>query len=419
MKKEKSKGKDWEKDLEKEASEDSAREKSGTGGLGNRLSIRNRRFTFGGENLGRTIKGVIVDFIYLRTFYGKKFDEDEPNIPRCFALSTDGEDVEPHENVDKPINPQCEDCPKNEWGSGKGRAKACQDRRRMGLIHEDDLDDVENATIAILEIPVTSLKNWSKFVKECKDKLQRPVYGVLCELGFDEDESYPVVTFTVDSKIKDKETVDAIKELREPLRDQLLTPYEESSNDDDDDEKPKKGKKGKKSKDDDDDEGEDDKPKRKKKKAKDDDEDDDDEDDDKPKRKGKKASKDDGDDDEDEDSDDDEDDEDEDEDEKPKKGKKKRKEKDDDDEDDDDADDEDDEDDDEDDEEDDKGKKGKGVRGSKRRSKSDDDDDDDDDDEDEDDDDDDAGSGRKGKSSKGKEDKGGKAKRKKGSRFGK
>lgn len=417
MKKEKSKGKDWEKDLEKEASEDSAREKSGTGGLGNRLSIRNRRFTFGGENLGRTIKGVIVDFVYLRTFYGKKFDEDEPNIPRCFALSTDGEDVEPHENVDKPINPQCEDCPKNEWGSGKGRAKACQDRRRMGLIHEDDLDDVENATIAILEIPVTSLKNWSKFVKECKDKLQRPVYGVLCELGFDEDESYPVVTFTVDSKIKDKETVDAIKELREPLREQLMTPYEESS--DDDDEKPKKGKNGKKSKDDDDDEDEDDKPKRKKKKAKDDDEDDDDEDDDKPKRKGKKASKDDDDEDEDEDSDDDDEDDD-DEDEKPKKGKKKRKEKDDDDdEDDDDADDEDDEDDDEDDEEDDKGKKGKGVRGSKRRSKSDDDDDDDDDDEDEDDDDDDAGSGRKGKSSKGKEDKGGKAKRKKGSRFGK
>lgn len=407
LKKEKEKGKkgkDWEKELEKEATDDSAREKSGTGGLGDRLSIRNRRFTFGGENLGRTIKGVIVDFVYLRTFYGKKFDEDEPNIPRCFALSADGEDIEPHENVDKPINPQCEDCPKNEWGSGKGRAKACQDRRRMGLIHEDDLDDIENATIAILEIPVTSLKNWSKFVKECKDKLQRPVYGVLCELGFDEDESYPVVTFTVDSKIKDKETVDAIKELRDDLRVKLMTPYDESSDDDEDDKKSKsKGKKGKKGK------------------SKDDDDDDEDEDE-KPKKKGKSKKTKDEDDEDDEDDDEDEDEDDEDDDDRRKNVKKKRKEKDDDDDEDDtdeDDDDEDDEEDDEDDEEDDKGKKGKSVRGSKRGTKDDDDDDDDDDDEDEDDDDEDAGSGRKGKSSKSKEDKGGKAKRKKGSRFGK
>src|SRR4029077_1655655 len=116
-----------------------------------------------------------------------------------------------------------EGCPRNEWGSGKGRSKACQSRRRLAVIHEDDLDDIENATIAHLEIPVTSVKNWSKFISECTDKLNRPFWAVKAELTFDEDEDYPVIMFAVDEKL-DKDSVVEIKKLRPDIRDELMTP---------------------------------------------------------------------------------------------------------------------------------------------------------------------------------------------------
>jgi len=409
MAKEKVKGKkekggksfDWEKDLAKEASDERAREKGGGGGgLGNRLSTKARRFTFDGENLGKTIKAVIIDFAYLNTYYGKKFDEDKPNIPVCFAIDAEEDEIAPHENVKTPKADACDGCPMNEWGSGRGRAKACQQRRRLALIHEDDLEDIENANVAFLELAPTSVKHWSKFVKECSDKLNRPYYTVVVELSFDSEEDYPVVLFDIDEKISDKEVVSAIKEKREEVRDELLTPFDDTAEEDEDEDDDDKPRKGKKSKD---------------KKAK--------------PAKGKKSkSRKDEDEDEDEDDEDDEEDEDEDEDEdeKPKRGKGKRKSRrDEEDEEDDEDDEEDDEDDDEDDEEDDeddeetssrsrKSGRGGGKDGGKRRGESSrDDDESDDEDEDEDEED------EEDEEPKGKSARKGKVKSRKGSRFSK
>lgn len=390
------KDKDWESKLAKEASTERAREKAKGGGLGNQISTAKKRFSFGGEvvgdNKGRTLRGVIVDFVYLRTYYGKKFVEGEGGIPRCFAMSEDGEDMEPHDNSPKKQAKACEGCPRAEWGSGAGRAQACSDRRRLAFLHEDDIadaDTVAEANWGQLTLAPTSLKNWSKFLKECEEKLSRPTYAVIAELSFDEDQNYPVLVFEAAEKIKDKDVVEAIKARREELREELLTPFEGASDDDDDedddDDKPKKSKKTSK--------------KVKSKPKKDEDEDDEDEDDD---------------------------DDDDDEDEKPAKKSKKRKQKDEDDddeEDDEDDDDDDDEDDDEDDEDDaPKSKKKGGKKLGKGKRKSSDDDDDDDDDDDEDDADDRKSSSKKKGSKKAKdddEDDDKPAKKRKGSRFGK
>jgi hypothetical protein len=342
---------DWEKELAKKASKNSAREKSRGGGARNKISIRKRRYTLGEEKFGREMKVVILDFVYLNTHYAGKFSEDKPNIPRCFALSEDGEDMVPHENVKKPINDECDGCPFNEWGSGKGRAKKCQGRRRLAVLHADDIEtaeDVAEAEIAMVELPVTSIKHWGKYTKELDNEVHRPVHSVITLMGFDEDESYPVPTFELEEKITDKEVVDALEARIEEARKMLMEPFDATGSDKDDD---------------DEDEDEDD-------------EDEDDDDDDRKSRRSKKSksskkSKYRRDKDEDDDDDDDEDDDDEDDDE------------------DDEEDEEEDEDDDEDDEEGDAKRKrsgrGKAKRaGRKSRDADDDDDDDDEDDEDDD-----------------------------------
>lgn len=251
---------DWEKDLADEASEESAREKSGGGGgLGNRISIKGRRFTIGEEGLGRELSCVILDFVYVNTFYDAVYNEEEANIPSCFAIAETDEDMVPHENVTEPQNEACEGCPMNEWGSAnRGRGKACKNRRRLALIHVDDLEDIESAEVAFLEIPTTSIKNWSKYVKDVKDKSARPYYAVVTKLAFDEDEDYPVVTFELDEKIGDKETVLAIKDKRETVREDLMTPFEIPE----EDSKPARKNKGKTARDRREEDDEDERPKR-------------------------------------------------------------------------------------------------------------------------------------------------------------
>jgi len=351
----------WEKDLAKEASRSSAREKSRGGGGGNKISIRKRRYTLGEEKLGREMKVVVLDFIYLNTLYKGKFREDKPNIPSCFALSEDGEDMAPHKNVKKPPNEECDGCPFNEWGSGKGRAKACQGRRRLALIHVDDIEsaeDVAEAAIATIDLPVTSVQKkgkdntWGAYVKTLDNEVHRPSYSVVTLMSFDEDEAYPVPTFELEEKIKDQEVVEALKERIEEARKLLMEPFEgtggkdeDDEDEDDDDRKSRRKSKSKKTKyrrdeeDDDGDDEEDDDDEDDDEDDEDDDEDDEDdeEDDEEDERRGKRSvrkggsksgkdgrrsrssSKSDEESDEDEDEDDDEDDEDEDDEPKSKK----------------------------------------------------------------------------------------------------
>jgi hypothetical protein len=400
---------DWEEELAKEANDEAAREKARAGGgMENRISIRNRKFSLGGELVdketkGKSFRGVIVDFAYLRTYYDTKYDEENPGPPTCFALSEDGEDMKPHKNSGEAQARACEKCPMSEPGSGGGKRQACAARRRLGIIHIDDMEDadaVAEATVAVMEIPVMSIRNWSKFVKACKSDHARPFYAVVCKFGFDGDADYPVVTFEPDEEIDDEDVVKALQERREAVREMLMTPYEQaaasggkkkrkSKDDEDDDNDGDEDDKKRRSKDDaDDDEDEDDKPTRKKRRSKD--EDDDDEDEDDGDKKSRRRSRDD-------DEDDDE------EDEKPKRRRGKKDEDEDDDEDDDDED-EDDADEEEDEKEDRKSRKSRGKAGKR-----------DDDDEDEDD-----KPARKKRGSKDEDDdEEDEPRRKRGSRFGK
>lgn len=280
----KSKSKDdssWEKELAKKATKERAREKASSGGT-QQLSIKGRRFTYGGENLGRELRGIIVDFTYLKSWYAKEYKEGKGDVPDCFAISTDGEDMVPHDNSADTQAKTCEKCPHNEWGSGKtARSKACSDRRRLGIIHIDDAgtaEDVSEANVVPLTMPPTSLRNWSKYVKELSDSVGRPVWSVVTKITFDQDSDWPKLVFEIEEKL-DKSIAKAVEARIEEVREQLMEPFPEKEEDADD--KPRKKKPRDEEEDEDEYEEEDEKPAKKvKKKAKpvDDDEDEEDED---------------------------------------------------------------------------------------------------------------------------------------------
>lgn len=395
--------KNWEEESKSKAKAIGRREskKAGSGEERNRISTDKRRFSVGEEMLGKTIKGVIVSFSYLRTYYEGKYKKGEGSPPSCFAVSTDRDNLAPKDVPKKQReNEQCAGCPQSKFG--RGSPAPCKERRRFVIIADEDAKtskSIKAATLYTLEISPTALKHWAKYAGdggelETEDRFP---HQVMTEFSFDPDQDYPCVMFSMAEKLSEKQ-IAAIEERVEEAEKLATESYEvapakkdeedeDEEDDDEEDEKPKKSKS--KSSDDDDEDGDED----------DDEDDDDDEDEDTGSRKKGRASggkttkrksrvKD-----EDEEEEEDEDDEED----PPKKSAKRKPTKpaddDDDEEDDDDEDDGDDESDDDDDDEDDEdderpsGKaRSKGGKAGKKKKV---DDDDEDEDEEEDDDEDD------------------------------
>ena len=154
---------------------------------GNMFSSRNGQLTFGGVAVaGNRMQVVVVGAMHERVYYDKPYAADTPVSPACYAFSFTGEAMTPHEDVDNPINPTCDDCKFNEWKSDpkSGRGKACKEQRRIALLPVSALaspDDIAKATVGYLRIPVTSTKAFSEHVKHLAMRML-PVFAAVTEV---------------------------------------------------------------------------------------------------------------------------------------------------------------------------------------------------------------------------------------------
>lgn len=213
--------KDLEKQMLADASDASARTKA-TGG--NSIGIRNSKFTYKSEVIGRTLDCVVVDFVFTNAYYDDAFDPDAPAPPACIAISVDGDDMAPVPGAPKPQSELCDGCPKNAWGSADvGRGKACSEQYRLAVIQPGPGEDYSTAEMAVLTFPPTSRGNWTKYVKKLAEG-KRPPYGVVTEFSFEQDAEYPILECMVSSPVKTASDLNAIMGRRNEARDMLTTP---------------------------------------------------------------------------------------------------------------------------------------------------------------------------------------------------
>lgn len=152
---------------------------------------------------------VILDWVRENTYYEGRFDPDNPMPPTCYAFARGVEQEEemgPHPSMQdypayfKPQHSQCKGCPMNEWGSAdKGRGKACQNRRRLTVLPAgvfiprkgsrdfdieayDDVAHYEQADVAFMKLPVTSVENWAKYVNQVSAAVNRSPDGVFTRI---------------------------------------------------------------------------------------------------------------------------------------------------------------------------------------------------------------------------------------------
>jgi len=214
------------KDLDKQMMADASDASARTAAIGgNTIGIRNSKFSYKNELIGKLLEVVVVDYVHTNSWYDTPFDQDNPTPPACIALSVDGDSMVPDKGSPKRQSEFCDGCEWNAWGSADvGGGKACKEQYKLAVVAVGPGEDYSTADMAVLTIPPTSRKNWTMYVKDIDDKLQRPPYGILTEFHFDGVDDWPVLVPEFSKKITSAKDLNDIFKRRDEARELLMTP---------------------------------------------------------------------------------------------------------------------------------------------------------------------------------------------------
>lgn len=191
---------------------------------------------------GNEIKDNFIDIVVLQSAYenafygGEPYDADNPKPPVCYAFGDiEADDPEegmaPGEVADKQAD-SCEVCDNNVMGSSDtGKGKACKNIRRLAVITADSIENEEKlgtAEIRMVKVPVTSVKNWSNYVRNTlTDELNRPYWAVITRLALVRDKKTQFkMTFEYRESLNftDK-TFAALEKQIEKVKKLIVAPY--------------------------------------------------------------------------------------------------------------------------------------------------------------------------------------------------
>jgi len=171
-----------------------------SGGEPNLIRINNGVFILpdGETKFKNTLKVVVLDFAYFYAYYKSKFIPGQAAFPDCFAVGVNTLALKPSNNSPEKQHDACVTCPMNEFGSGDGNAKACQNRINLAV----QLPDLGGSDGPVYRISVspTALKNW-KAISEALAKRGFDTIQVIIEIGVDPNVKYDKLTFSPAAKV--------------------------------------------------------------------------------------------------------------------------------------------------------------------------------------------------------------------------
>lgn len=228
----------WNEELAKHAA--AAREVEKNVGGGNFIGLAGGRMKYKGAEIpGNKMNCIVVDHMLANLFYEGKYDPDNPAPPTCYAFGKDTEgnavaeeEMAPHEQAAEPQSEGCYDCDQNQWPDAKAkaqgdRAKPCKNSRRLALITEGDMEDLQNAEIAYMHLPVTSVRAWAGYVRQCSDVLNKPPFAVVTQIELVPDSKTQFkVQFELVQTIDDGEAIGALLELHNKISKEIAFPFQ-------------------------------------------------------------------------------------------------------------------------------------------------------------------------------------------------
>lgn len=157
-----------------------------------KVSLKSGMISFGGSPVkDNRLDVIVLAATYRNTFYAGRYDANNIQNPNCFSLAESDDDMVPDSVVEEPVNPICTGCPNREWGSdlNGGRGKACKETRRLVLLPASVLDDadpikaIREGELAIMDLPVTSVKNYSQYVNVLAASIGLPIWACVTEVS--------------------------------------------------------------------------------------------------------------------------------------------------------------------------------------------------------------------------------------------
>jgi hypothetical protein len=175
---------------------------------------------------GGKLDVVIVDSIYENVFYGEKYDPDNKQPPQCYAFGRDEKEMVPHPDAAKPQATKCSECQWNEFEtSDNGKGKACKNTRRLALVAANPRETLASNPMAFFKPPVTSVKNWSKYVRELGVN-KAPTFATVTTIGIVPDAKTQFkITFTATEILPAMQYKDPIMRRIQEAKETIEFPY--------------------------------------------------------------------------------------------------------------------------------------------------------------------------------------------------
>jgi len=187
---------------------------------------------------GNELSAVVLVAVHENQYYKERFDPKNPTVPNCYSFgdpaSADPEPaMAPHDEAEDKQGDDdglCANCWANQWKSAdEGNGKACKNIRRLALITPDALEsaeDLESAEVRMLNVPVMSTRNWSKFVHKMAE-MERPYWTVVCKIKLVPDEASQFrIEFSFDELINfDSDTWLAMQSKITEVSKSIVAPY--------------------------------------------------------------------------------------------------------------------------------------------------------------------------------------------------
>lgn len=161
---------------------------------------------YGEDEWPEDVPLVVLNAVHQNAYFAEAYDPANPVGPTCAAIDTEGDQLKmvPIDGPNKQAE-SCAECPLNAFGSN-GRGKACKNSVVLTVLPFVDTQDYEGGAGARINVPPTSLKNWSQHARRVLDGMQRPLFSVATRISIDpgRGDGWKML-FDFDSPIQDED----------------------------------------------------------------------------------------------------------------------------------------------------------------------------------------------------------------------
>lgn len=157
-----------------------------------------------GIDLGKEIRGVVINFLSSNKFYDKPYNAQAPEPPACFAFGKEIAEMVPSNSAPAKQAPACNGCPRNEWGSDLkgGKGKACKNARELAFILEEDLGE-DDPQIYHISVPPTAIRSFDASVNMVLQMLDGPPIKAIMTIEAIPQGTYTTMKFSADDNNPD------------------------------------------------------------------------------------------------------------------------------------------------------------------------------------------------------------------------